>query len=68
MAADNLMKAFLVVIIGLALLPVVREFVALAVNGSSTSEAILLGLVSIFWVLAIIFIVVKMVSGTAGRR
>lgn len=59
---DRYLQALVVIVIGLALLPVIREFVANAVNGSSASEAILLGLITLFWVLALIYVVIKMVK------
>lgn len=62
MADEKYLNALITIVVGLALLPVIREFVANAVNGSSTSEAILLGLITLFWVLALIYVVIKMVK------
>lgn len=59
---DRYLQALITIVVGLALLPVIREFVANAINGSSASEEILLGLISLFWVLALIYVVIKMVK------
>lgn len=67
-SANQIMEALLVVIISLALLPVVRDFVADAVNGSSATEATLLGLITLFWVLATVAIVASMTGFKFGRR
>lgn len=62
MANEKYLQTLIVIVVGLALLPVIREFVANAINGSSASEAILLGLITLFWVLALIYVVIKMVK------
>jgi uncharacterized membrane protein len=62
-ASGKFIGALITVVVSLALLPVVRDFVAAAVNGSSTSEALLLGLVTLFWILATVIIVVGIARG-----
>jgi hypothetical protein len=67
--ANRIFQAFIVIVVGLALLPAVRDFVAQGLNGSSTTEAILLGLVTLFWVIGLIAITaVLMGLGGFGRR
>jgi len=60
MSQEKLVNTLVTIVIGLALLPVVRGFVADAIEGSSASEEVLLGLITIFWVIALVIIVVKM--------
>lgn len=47
-------EALLTIVVGLALLPVVREFVSQGQNGSTAAESTLLTLVTLFWVLGVI--------------
>ena len=67
MGYDHIFEALITIVIGLALLPVIRTFVAAGQNGSSTSESILLGLVSLFWVLAVVAVAVYMAKKGMGK-
>lgn len=48
--------ALLTIVIGLALLPVINEFVAQAQVNQSATTSTLLALVPVFWVLAVVAI------------
>lgn len=50
----RIFSALIVIVVGLALLPVVRDFVAIGANGASSAEAIILGLIPLFWVLGLL--------------
>lgn len=67
MSYDHIFEALITVVIGLALLPVVRAFVESGQNGSTASESILLGLVSLFWVLGIVAVAVFMAKRGIGK-
>ena len=47
-------EALLTIVVGLALLPVVREFVGAGQQNATSAESTLLILVTLFWVLGII--------------
>lgn len=60
MAENKFLNGLVTVIVSLALLGVVREFVEDAIEGASASEALLLGLITVFWVIATVLVVIKM--------
>ncbi len=63
MSVSKFMGALITVVVSLALLPVVREFVEQSLNASSTSEQLLLGLITLFWIIATIAVVIGMTTG-----
>ena len=68
-SSSRILEALITVVVSLALLPVVRDFVATAIPNSTTSETVLLGLISLFWIIATVALVAKMMGvGSFGRR
>ena len=51
--------ALITIVIGLALLPVVRSFVATGQENATASESSLLGLVTLMWIFAVIGVAVS---------
>lgn len=66
---ENIFNALIVLVVGLALLPVVRSFVDGVINDSSTGEQALLGLITLLWVIVLVAVVISVARGSLrGRR
>lgn len=66
---ENIFNALIVLVVGLALLPVVRSFVDSVINDSSTGEQALLGLITLLWVIVLVAVVISVARGSLrGRR
>lgn len=57
-STEGIFEALLIIVVGLALLPVVRSFVDASEVNASGSEVLLLGLVTLFWILGVVAVAI----------